>query len=604
MSDSISKIFFLNTSLDHKNSNNINKDLFSQKLGQIALPNISLNHTKFNGLQRLKFNNKNTLLKNNTNIFTNLDKDEEFSLIIKELNNPFPQRNKLWSIDNTKQVEHNTSSLNHYSNNANNTKNQLKKIMNLKLNKEKNRKTEKKISVNRLTRNYNSNRFLDSFSNIKKQLNKKENSKEIIGYEIKENSKNDLKNYSRRNKTQEKIVINALSNYNNNKDKNDKNSLIFLKKFYEDFIELFNNYNISTKYISLINNINQKYFFLFDIQSFPKSQMNIQFLNTFKYTSILIICLVFLSKDENLYKSNVNKMKNLLEIFICLCVNSIDYKILNSQKIIDFMKNYKCEEKKLDVILNDIINLLFNEKMNDYKKLRKCLKQLVNNINDDTPENIINIVNNSILFCHNCKYYIEENNYKKKKKNKNTKLKKENKNDDTISNKNIKSPFIKNKMEKKFCLVLDLDETLIHNLILPFGNYFFVRPGFFDFLEKVHNIYEIIIFTAADKKYAFNIIDKIDYNCYIDYILYKKYVIYEEGNPIKKLDLIGRDLKKVIIVDNLENTAKYNKKNLYHITSWYNNIYDNELVKLKEKLINIANSGKFDDDIAIGLNKD
>ena len=38
----------------------------------------------------------------------------------------------------------------------------------LKINKGKNRKTDKIISVNRLTRNHNSNRFLDSFSKIKK----------------------------------------------------------------------------------------------------------------------------------------------------------------------------------------------------------------------------------------------------------------------------------------------------------------------------------------------------------------------------------------------------------------------------------------------------
>ena len=53
--------------------------------------------------------------------------------------------------------------------------------------------------------------------------------------------------------------------------------------------------------------------------------------------------------------------------------------------------------------------------MNDYKKQRKCLKQMANNINDDSPEKILNIVNNTILFCHNFIYYIEETDYKKKK---------------------------------------------------------------------------------------------------------------------------------------------------------------------------------------------
>ena len=156
-------------------------------------------------------------------------------------------------------------------------------------------------------------------------------------------------------------------------------------------------------------------------------------------------------------------------------------------------------------------------------------------------------------------------------------------------------------MAKKFCLVIDLDETLIHNIILPFGNYFFVRPGVFELMEKIRDNYEIIIFTAGKKNYAYNIIDKIDYKNYVDYILYKKHIIYEEGNSVKKLDLIGRDLNKIIYVDNLEKNAKYNKKNLYLIPSWYNNIFDNELFKLKDKLIKIAECGKYDDDITQGL---
>ena len=617
MNDAISKNFILNESLDHKNSKSFSKDLFSQKLGQVVLSNFSLHSRKFTGLQKLKFNKLKTIPKNHTNIFSNLDKDEELSDFINKLNKPFPQKNNLWGVDNNKQLERNKAVLNHnYNNNINNNKKEIKKIMNLKQYQENNKKKDKKFEDNILKRNYNSNKYLDTISfgtvNIRKNIIKKENSKEILGYEIKENKKYDLKNnHKRKYKSQEKISITAISNINDKKEekeeKEDKNSLIFLKSFYEDFIELLYSFNVSTKYISSINNFNQTYFFLFDIQSFPKSQMNIQFLNTFKYSSILIICLVFLTKDEDLYKSTMIKLKEFLELFIWLCINSINYKILESKKIIDFMKNsdINSENKNLSDNLNDIISLLYSDKMNDYKKIRKCLKQLSNNINDDSPEKILSILNDCILFCHNCSYYIEETKYKKNKKKKKLKIKKENKSADNLSiNNNIKGPFIKNKMDKKFCLVLDLDETLIHNLNLPFGNYFFVRPGFFDFLEKIHNIYEIIIFTAADKNYAFSIIDKIDNKNYIDYILYKKHIIYEEGNPIKKLDLIGRDLNKVIIVDNLENTAKYNKKNLYHISSWYNNIYDDELVKLKEKLINIANSSKYDDDITMGLNKD
>ena len=138
---------------------------------------------------------------------------------------------------------------------------------------------------------------------------------------------------------------------------------------------------------------------------------------------------------------------------------------------------------------------------------------------------------------------------------------------------------------------------------LPFGDYFFVRPGFFDLVKKIHDIYEIIIFTSENKNAVYDTIKKIDYKNYIDYILYKKHCLYEDGNIIKKLELIGRDLNKIIYVDNTEISAKYNKKNLYQISSWYNNIFDEELIKLEEKLINIYNSGNFEEDITKKLNK-
>ena len=47
--------------------------------------------------------------------------------------------------------------------------------------------------------------------------------------------------------------------------------------------------------------------------------------------------------------------------------------------------------------------------------------------------------------------------------------------------------------------------------------------------------------------------------------------------------------------------AQYNKKNLYLISSWYNNIFDKELLILKNKLIDISTCGKFNDDITKGL---
>ena len=40
-------------------------------------------------------------------------------------------------------------------------------------------------------------------------------------------------------------------------------------------------------------------------------------------------------------------------------------------------------------------------------------------------------------------------------------------------------------MKKNFCLVLDIDETIVHTINLPFGNYFLLRPGVINFLEEI-----------------------------------------------------------------------------------------------------------------------
>ena len=164
------------------------------------------------------------------------------------------------------------------------------------------------------------------------------------------------------------------------------------------------------------------------------------------------------------------------------------------------------------------------------------------------------------------------------------------------------SPFIKKPLEKKFCLVLDLDETLTHNSTLSFGHYFLLRPGAVNFLTKVSEYFEIIIFTSSSQSYANNILDKIDQQKkLISHRLYKKHTTLEGGKIIKDLSKIGRDLKKIIFVDNLKVNAKYNLDNLYLIKTWTDDVMDNELEILGNFLENIVNSGKFNDDIRKGL---
>ena len=71
--------------------------------------------------------------------------------------------------------------------------------------------------------------------------------------------------------------------------------------------------------------------------------------------------------------------------------------------------------------------------------------------------------------------------------------------------------------------------------------------------------------------------------------------------PLKKLVRIGRELNKIIFVDNIKYNAKYNMENLYHVSSWKDDVYDQEMVKLQDLLIDIIINGTYKDDIRKGI---
>ena len=346
----------------------------------------------------------------------------------------------------------------------------------------------------------------------------------------------------------------------------------------------------------LVNNLNKKYILNYKSELFPIS--SIKFVYCFKYFCTLITPLLFLSKDYDLYKYDSVKGRLFFNHFIFSSICYIGQDNFDITKIQNFIKKmYVPKEIPIIDSTISIIKLIFEEKQ-EYEPLKNALIQLVKNIINETVDNVIKILNNTILFCHNNKskermYYPF---YRKRKQNQfeeNSKM----------SESSPPVPFIKSSMKKEFCLVLDIDETISHSMKLSCGYYFLLRPGAIDFLNELSNYYEIDIFTSSLKLYADFIIDKID-ACgkLISYRLYKNHVTYEKGKSIKNLSKIGRDLNKIIFVDNLKSNAKYNLKNLCHISSWKNDIYDEELIKLKNKLKYIATSGKYNDDITKGIN--
>ena len=139
-------------------------------------------------------------------------------------------------------------------------------------------------------------------------------------------------------------------------------------------------------------------------------------------------------------------------------------------------------------------------------------------------------------------------------------------------------------------LVLDLDETLVHSSLTTVANpdhivelkdgvkfHIVTRPHLDEFLERMSKIYELVIYTAAEKEYAVAAIDKIDPKRYISYILHREHCILPRTGVGKDLSLIGRDLKNVVFIDNLEENFRRQRDNGLKIGDFYFDKTDDEL---------------------------
>jgi Dullard-like phosphatase family protein len=157
-------------------------------------------------------------------------------------------------------------------------------------------------------------------------------------------------------------------------------------------------------------------------------------------------------------------------------------------------------------------------------------------------------------------------------------------------------PYIQKINKKNYTLVLDLEETLL-NFRLKSENkgegILKFRPGLFDFLDEVQKFYEIILFTASSQDYAESLIDSIEEKKkYFEYKFFRQHNIILDNDFVKDLSRIGRDLDKIIIVDNMQQNYRLQKKNGIYIKGfWGEDICDKVLFYLKNILIRIANDG-------------
>ena len=153
-------------------------------------------------------------------------------------------------------------------------------------------------------------------------------------------------------------------------------------------------------------------------------------------------------------------------------------------------------------------------------------------------------------------------------------------------------PYITTPSSKKYCLVLDLDETLIHFKVNHSHNdegVLKLRPGISTFLEVIKDYYEIILFTEASEAYTELIMETFNKNNFFDFKFFRQHTIIIGQDFVKDLQRIGRPLDKIIIIDNIAQNFRMQKNNGILIKPFYGEDQnDQALIDLIPILINIA----------------
>lgn len=139
------------------------------------------------------------------------------------------------------------------------------------------------------------------------------------------------------------------------------------------------------------------------------------------------------------------------------------------------------------------------------------------------------------------------------------------------------APFLPKYCHKEFTLVLDLDETLGHYS----QSNFLVRPGVKEFLKETCKYFELVLFTASSREYADWAMQIADPDGFIMLRLYREHTINCE---IKDLEKLGRDIEKVVIIDNFPKAFEKQPHNGISIKAWTGDVYDRELFKLIKPL--------------------
>ncbi len=325
---------------------------------------------------------------------------------------------------------------------------------------------------------------------------------------------------------------------------------------------------------------------------------------------LLSIILIYEAlKDISINQNTLNLLKNLIthvhQNYLIICdfiLEIINAQVLKNvwinklQNVISSKLNHRISPnshisllKKGNNTISSIIKNILKEYQNGTKINTSALNYYFKKISSISPNTLNEYFKKKINldYCKtgdNLSFIINEN----------------------ISNPSISIPYLNKKISdgKYFTLVLDLDETLISYRLDEQGRGVLIpRPNLYHFLTEMSKIFEIIIFTAGTQEYADPILDIIDKKKnFFDKRLYRQHTIIMDNVFVKDLSKLGRELSKIIIVDNMPQNFKLQKENGIFIKNFNgDDKSDSTLIDLIPILRKISCDKK--NDVRIEINK-
>ena len=315
------------------------------------------------------------------------------------------------------------------------------------------------------------------------------------------------------------------------------------------------------------------------------------------HINLLYVILIVIKKIEEAISENKIKFEE----------NSLEYNDFKKCKVLIELNNDKINIKKYKENFhtnNKIIKNIFLNILNIFRDINENIAQNIIEIFNLSKTAkfrtiIINHIKTNFLINEKINEVINKYQYPEdsiqKDNSKNNDQNNENSEINDLKNINpqeeIKVPFLppkKSDDKRDYCLVLDLDETLVHFFEDNFEAYVKVRMGAEHFITVLSQYCEIVIFTASTKYYCDIVIDGLDCKNLIDYKLYREHTYDYNGINVKDLSKLGRDLTKIIIIDNIEENYSFQPNNGLNIIDFEGDENDNELQFLLQDLLEVV----------------